>query len=222
VNIGGKKIKQNCDRCGTCCTQGGAALHSQDLPLVRSGSLRFEHLVTVRKGELAYQPLAREASSVEGEFLKLQGKAGSWACLFYAEQTSSCTIYEQRPMACALLDCMAPEALLEVAGKELLTRFDCMGDDDPLRPLVQQQEERCPCPDLSSARKTLQNDSQRPSLLELLTRMVNLDLSLRRKAGAVKALTVAEELFYFGRPLFQLVSPLGVQVQETSQGLKLL
>jgi len=216
------KNKKNCERCGSCCSQGGAALHRQDLALVRSGSLGFEHLVTVRRGELAYQPLSREASPVADEFLKLQGRAGSWACLFYDERDSACTIYEQRPQACALLDCTAPQAILELAGRELLTRFDCMREDDPLRPLAEQQEEECPCPELASTLDKLRNGSQRTSLLEELTRQVNMDLSLRRQAGRIKDLSVAEELFYFGRPLFQLLVPLGVRVEETPRGLQLL
>ena len=49
--------KTSCNRCGSCCKQGGPALHMQDLDLVLSGKLHFEDLITVRRGELALQPL---------------------------------------------------------------------------------------------------------------------------------------------------------------------
>ncbi len=53
-----KKIKQACDRCGTCCRQGGPALHIQDRHLVAPGFLGFDVLVTIRRGELARYPLS--------------------------------------------------------------------------------------------------------------------------------------------------------------------
>jgi len=213
--------KQACDRCGSCCMQGGPALHRQDLDLVRSGVLRCEHLVTVRKGELAYQPLAESATQVIREFLKLQGRSGSWTCLFYDDVAKACTIYEQRPVACGLLDCTAPEALLAITGKELLTRFDCIGDDDPLLALVRRYEDGCPCPDMAEVEIGLQSAAGRLSLLEELTRQVNIDLDFRAQAAGVRNLSVAEEVFYFGRPLFQLLMPLGIQVRESSVGLEI-
>ncbi len=213
--------KRACDRCGSCCMQGGPALHTQDLDLVRSGMLRREHLVTVRKGELAYQPLAESATPVADEFLKLQGRSGSWTCLFYDEVAKACTIYQSRPVACGLLDCTAPEALLAITGRELLTRFDCIADDDPLLPLVRSHEEACLCPDMAEVEIRVQAAAERSSLLEELTRQVNVDLGFRNQASGVRSLSVAEEVFYFGRPLFQLLLPLGVQVRESSTGLEL-
>ncbi len=213
--------KQACDRCGSCCMQGGPALHSQDLDLVCSGALRCEHLATVRKGELAFQPLAESATPVAREFLKLQGRSGSWTCLFYDDAAKACSIYQQRPVACGLLDCTAPEALLAITGKELLTRFDCIGDDDSLLSLVRRHEEGCPCPDMAAAETGLQAATGRSSLLEELTRQVNVDLGFRNQAAGMRNLSVAEELFYFGRPLFQLLMPLGIQVRESSVGLEL-
>ncbi len=213
--------KRACDRCGSCCMQGGPALHSQDLVLIHSGALRREHLTTIRKGEPAYQPLAESATPVSHEFLKLQGRSGSWTCLFYDEAVKACSIYQQRPVACGLLDCTAPEALLAITGKELLTRFDCIEDDDHLLPLVRRHEEECPCPDMAAVETRLQSAAERASLLEDLTRLVNVDLGFRNQAAGVRNLSVAEELFYFGRPLFQLLMPLGIQVQESSVGLEL-
>jgi hypothetical protein len=213
--------KQRCDRCGSCCQQGGPALHSQDLALIESKSLLCEHLVTVRRGELAYQPQEQTATPVVEEFLKLQGKSGSWCCLFYDDAAKSCTIYNHRPVACGLLDCTSPEALLAITGKDLLTRFDCMRDDNPLLPLIRQHEQDCPCPDMTQLSTDLQSTIGRASLLDKLTLLVNTDLSFRPQASIVQNLSVAEELFYFGRPLFQQLLPLGIRIQESSTGLQL-
>ena len=139
----------SCKRCGQCCLQGGPALHKPDLYLLEEGQLSFDALTTVRRGELALQPMAQSPEPVSSEFVKLSGKNGSWCCLFYDEAAQGCSRYGHRPMACGLLDCTNTKPLLDIAGKDLLTRFDCIAEGDPLLPLVCEHEERCPCPDLS-------------------------------------------------------------------------
>lgn len=214
--------KTSCDRCGSCCMQGGPALHGRDLALVQAGALACEQLVTIRKGELAYQPLCDSPEPVAGEFLKIQGQGGSWCCMFYDEAAGACVIYEQRPMACGLLDCTAPEPLLAITGKDLLTRFDCIDVDDPLLPLVHQHEEEHPCPDMVVVAQKLQTKDSRPVMLEELGVQVNADLDFRHKIAELRQLSVAAEMFYFGRPLFQLLLPLGVRIEKYPEGLRLL
>ncbi len=211
--------KTSCDRCGSCCKQGGPALHSQDLDLVLGGALRFEDLITVRRGELALQPLAESPQPVTKEFLKLQGQGNDWCCRFYDHEKAACTIYSQRPVACGLLDCTQPDELLAIAGRDLLSRFDLLAADDPLLALVKLHEEHSPCPQLSELPDRLAADKK--EILEQLTRQVNLDLAVRTKAAREFGLSVDRELFYFGRPLFQLLQPLGVTVTETMLGLHL-
>ena len=214
--------KQSCDRCGSCCRQGGPALHGSDISLIREGRLDRHHLVTIRKGELAFAPFSENPAPVAGEFLKLQGKLGSWCCLFYDEQARACTIYANRPMACGLFDCTAPEPILAITGKDLLTRFDCIQPDDPLLPLVRSHDQEFPCPDMESVAVGLNSPADRPSLLANLAPLVNGDLAFRQQLTAQGSLSVAAELFYFGRPLFQLLLPLGVGIRETPMGLQLL
>jgi len=209
--------KTSCDRCGSCCKQGGPALHTRDLDLVLSGTLHFEDLITVRRGELALQPLTDSLEQVTEEFIKLKGQGNDWCCRFYDHQAAGCTIYAQRPLACGLLDCTHPDELLAIAGQDLLSRFDLIAADDPLLPLVKLHEEHGPCPQLSKLADRLAADKE--DALEQLTRQVNLDLAVRGKAAREFGLSVARELFYFGRPLFQLMQPLGFTFTETIQGL---
>jgi hypothetical protein len=202
--------------------QGGPALHDRDLTLMQTGVLSCEQLVTIRKGELAYQPLCDSPEPVANEFLKVRGQGGSWQCMFYELSAKACIIYENRPMACSLLDCTAPEPLLAITGKDLLTRFDCIAEDGPLLALVHQHEEECPCPDMEAVAEKLQARDSRPSILEEMTEQVNLDLAFRHKITGIGQLSVAAEMFYLGRPLFQLLLPLGVHVEESPTGLRLL
>jgi Fe-S-cluster containining protein len=211
--------KTSCNRCGNCCRQGGPALHTGDRELVISGQLRLEDLIAVRCGELALRPLEETPRPVTEEFLKLKGQGSDWCCRFYDHDLPGCTIYDHRPLACGLLDCTSPDALLAVAGRDLLTRFDLIADNDPLLPLVRQHEEHCACPDLSGLRDRLQQEGNQE--LSSLTRLVNLDLAVRAKAAREFSLSLDLELFYFGRPLFQLLQPLGIRVTESMQGLVL-
>lgn len=214
-----KSHKLFCDRCGSCCKQGGPALHAQDMHLFTSGFLRPEHLITVRQGELAYQPLSQIPEPVNREFLKLAGANGSWCCQFYDHEAGACSIYSNRPVACGLFDCTEPDAILTITGKDLLTRFNLIEKDDPLLSLVREHTQTCPCPDLSILTEEL--DKKREETLSTLTDLVVEDLDLRALAARRHNLSVQLELFYFGRPLFQLLRPVGITVTETVQGLHL-
>jgi len=216
-----KEMKNSCDRCGTCCQQGGPALHLQDRHLVESGFFDFEVLVTIRKGEPAYHPLADKPEPVQHELIKIQGQGADWCCRFFSTDSSCCTIYEDRPLTCRLLKCWEPSEVVAVAGRDLLDRFDLIPDTDPLLPLVRLHEQECPCPDLKDSAARLRFSSQRNELLDELGRLVNRDLALRALAAGQFSLSVGRELFYFGRPLFQLLAPLGITVAETPQGLVL-
>ncbi len=214
-----KPGKNSCTRCGSCCRQGGPALHGPDRELVSSGRLALADLITVRRGELALQPLEESPRPVGEEFLKLKGQGSDWCCRFYDHDLPGCTIYNHRPMACGLLDCTSPEPLLTLAGRDLLDRFALIGTDEPILELVRRHEELCPCPQLADLSGQLRDGG--PEALEELTRRVNLDLSLRNRAARAFGLSLDLELFYFGRPLFQLLLPLGISVSESMQGLVL-
>ncbi|MCL1981148.1 MAG: YkgJ family cysteine cluster protein [Proteobacteria bacterium] len=210
-----------CRRCGTCCQQGGPALHGPDLALIRDGWLHPDNLITIRQGELALQPLTVEPELVVREFLKLAGQGGSWCCLWYDQAVKGCRCYDHRPMACGLLDCTAPGPLLAVAGVDLLTRFDCLSPDDPLVELMREHEHHCPCPDLEALRRDLREPRIGREHLVEIEDAVGRDLRFREQAAGSLQLSLARELFAFGRPLFQLLLPLGIQIHDTPAGIRL-
>jgi len=211
-----------CRRCGSCCLQGGPALHGPDLGLLQAGALRVEELITVRKGELALQPLGGAPEPVISEFLKLSGKNGSWCCLFYDEANKGCSRYEHRPMACGLLNCTDTAPILAIAGKDLLTRFDCIQDDDPLLPLVQEHEAVCACPDLQALYQQVSSGPIPEERLAELEALVARDLQFRGRVSNSFHLSLGHELFYFGRPMFQLLLPLGIAATNTPAGIRLI
>ena len=55
-----------------------------------------------------------------------------------------------------------------------------------------------------------------------LVALVNWDLNFRARVSNLFNLSLAHELFYFGRPIFQLLAPLGFKTVNTPAGLRLM
>ncbi len=208
-----------CNRCGACCKEGGAALHSEDLDLLRFGKIPLEHLITVRKGELNIVPAAGGAGNraeIAGEeFIKLGGRAGSWCCRYYLEKEKmgGCGIYTFRPLACRTLQCWDTSGIERLIGKNLLHRKDILAalphSPHPLLTAVEQHEKEFPCDCVgelynASLSSIPLASAQRRELERLLQR----DLDFRKGIAQEYNLSVGGELFFFGRPLFQVIAPL--------------
>lgn len=108
-----------------------------------------------------------------------------------------------------------------MAGKDLLSRIDLIDESDPLLPMIQFQEDQCPVPDLYNITSQLSIEDKRDQVLIELNAFVQKDLQIRSIAVRDYSISVAHELFYFGRPLFQVLHPLGLVATETSKGLVL-
>lgn len=212
-------IKQDrCKKCGNCCRQGGPALHKRDLSLVRDGIIPISSLLTIRKGELAHNPLTGTLQPAGVELIKIRGKGRQWECCYY-DENKGCTVYKNRPQACVLLKCWDTEEVLALVEKETLSRFDILLSDDPLIPQIKEYECTSPCPDFLSIRD---NRSRLPAKQQRrLEEQVRDDLRFRTRVTGDFNLSLHEELFYFGRPLFQLLQPLGAIIQETRSGITL-
>ena len=215
-----KQQQEECYRCGTCCTKGGPALHSQDLDLVKDGLLVRSALITIRKGELAHNPRTDAVGPVSCELVKIRGKAGKWSCLFYDESTKGCTTYQCRPFACTLLKCWDPKELLDIVEKDTLSRFDILEETEPMYSTVLEYERLFPCPDMLDIASWTVDDFKVKGIG--LEKVVNDDLNFRDHLVREKNLELNEELFLFGRPLFQLLQSLGFSVVQSPTGIKLL
>ncbi len=213
------ELQTECKRCGMCCKKGGPALHSQDLKLVHGGQLPIDKLITIRKGELAHNPLTGAVQPVKSELVKIKGTGKDWRCTYFNNAARGCTIYGSRPLSCRTLKCWSPDELLEIVEKDTLTRMDILTDDDPLRRLLMEHESLYPCPDLEELADAMAGISFEGKVE--VQKLVNEDLQYRSRVIKDHNLTLSLELFYFGRPLFQLLQPLGIRVTETTDGILL-
>ncbi len=212
-------IKQTtCKQCGLCCKQGGPALHLQDLALVKSGKIPINRLITIRKGELVDNPLVGKIVPTTVELVKIIGNNGQWECCFH-DAKFGCTVYTERPLACRVLKCWDTAEILELVEKDTLSRFDIVDKNDPILGHIIDHEQICPCHDLGDLWTNVArlSDDRKKELEQRVRR----DLDFRGKILGVMGFTVSEELFYFGRPLFQLLQPLGLQLSESPGGIRL-
>jgi Fe-S-cluster containining protein len=215
----GDNTAKQCRKCGECCKKGGPALHREDLALVVSGKLPVSDLITIRKGELAYNPLTGKIQPASVELVKIVGAGGRWQCCYY-DRDLGCTIYHRRPVGCRLLKCWDPDDILNLVEKDTLCRLDIITADDPFAALIKEHEKLCPCAGLQSI--LANRDSLTQQQKGALEARVERDLQFRKRVIEDFNLNLREEMFYFGRPFFQLLKPLGVRVVESKTGVQLI
>jgi Fe-S-cluster containining protein len=204
----------SCIRCGTCCAKGGPTLHAEDRQIILEGHIGIEHLITIRKGELAYTPAGEGLQPVQQELVKIAGKGRGWECLFFDKAESSCMIYDRRPLECRILKCWDTLELLSVICKDSLTRADIIDPEAPILELIELHEKKCAVQDMENILSSLSDGDDKPTSLKELEELVREDLSIRTEAVSKFALPLAAELFMLGRPLFKLLSGRGIAVQE--------
>lgn len=197
--------QNECKRCGMCCLKGGPALHTEDLHLIRSGIISIDNLVTIRKNEPAYRPDAEKVVPAENEFIKIGGKGKTWECLFYDSANLACLIHKDRPLECSLLQCWDTRHVSEMIGRNCLTRQDILPADDPLQNYMSEHEKLCPYLEINRLLRLLHTSGNSKEIIEQLSSVVNNDMGLRDKAIRQFNLSVKRELFYFGRPVFQVI-----------------
>jgi Fe-S-cluster containining protein len=209
-------VKTECDRCGTCCTKGGPALHYVDQKLVLNNRLKPEHLITIRKGEPVISLSIANPEPAQTEIVKIKGRGTEWTCLFFNEKETKCTIYEERPLECSLLKCWETEDLEKVAGKNLLDRHDIIAPEDPIIPFIEAIDEQCSLDRLPQLLSALRMENSRQQAMAELTSLVNIDLAIRLQAFAEFDFSLDQELFFLGRPIFKILNQFGIETHEAN------
>jgi Fe-S-cluster containining protein len=213
-------VRNKCQRCGTCCQKGGPVLHHEDKEILRTcWHIGHKHLVTIRKGELARNPVNYLLEPVHRELVKVRGKGDDWACYFYDEKESSCSIYEQRLLECRLLKCWNPSELLSVIGKNTIIRADVINPDDPILEVIKTHEMECPYDEIETSIDNILRERNKSKNLDKLTQLVNKDLSIRHYALSELGLNKDFELFIFGRPLFKILIDRGLPFRMIQDNL---
>jgi Fe-S-cluster containining protein len=195
-----KQPLTSCRRCGTCCKKGGPILHSEDKPAVEQGLIPLKSLLTLRSGELVYDPVRETLAPVVAEVIKIKGGGQTWTCVYYDEQNDACRIYAHRPFECRLLKCWDTADFESVYQSHRLTRSDLISNVEGLWELVSDHEARCRYADVhalvSGAGQTKENEA-----LLKLAEIVRYDIALRNLVVENGSLDPQILDFLFGRPL---------------------
>lgn len=205
--------QRGCIRCGTCCRKGGPVLHHQDKEIIRAGHASYHHLITIRKGELVFDPLTGGFKPAAQELIKVRGQGKEWCCVFFDAARSACTIYPHRFLECRLLKCWDPADLLAVIGKETLVRADLINPGDPILEMIALHEKECSYEKVEHLIATLTKPQNRAAALVQLKELVRKDLAIRFYAVAELGLREEFELFIFGRPLFNYLEARGLKLR---------
>jgi Fe-S-cluster containining protein len=195
--------------------KGGPALHLVDKKLLEQKIIERESLITVRHGEPVFSLEANKPEIAGNEIVKLKGKNTEWTCIFYGQETSSCSIYLHRPLECILLKCWDTAELEAIAGKKLLSRFDIISQNEPVMKYIEKHERECSLEILSKI-DIISQKSINKNTLAKLTGLVNKDIAIRLEALNHLNFTLDLELFYFGRPVFKILSQFNLIPREVN------
>jgi len=204
--------RNHCIRCGTCCLKGGPVLHHVDKKILLAGHIGYQHLVTIKKGEFALNPVSGQVEPTSQEMIKVAGKGKDWSCIFFDEITATCVIYENRPLECRLLKCWDTSGLISVIGKNTIKRTDIINPDDRILAIIDNHERECPYNEVDTLVAVLSREEHSAKILEKLTELVRKDLAIRSYAVSEFGLKADFEFFIFGRPLFKVLGAFGISV----------
>ncbi len=133
-----------CVQCGDCCRKGSPTLQLEDLDLLRDNRIRSDQLFTLRHGEPVSSPFKDRVFPLEGERIKLRERPETRECIFFSDETDSCTIYADRPVQCRAQACWDPGPAMEAAKQPFLTRRDIFEGVDILLEIMAEHDRRCP------------------------------------------------------------------------------
>lgn len=233
----------DCSSCGTCCRKGGPVLHLQDSALVGQ-ALPYTMLITLRAGELTYDPVTSRLVPLETEVIKVAGVAlaghsladaadsggpataqasaagGSspWTCAFL-EGEAHCRIYDHRPAQCRALFCKDTKALEALYAEGRLTRKDILATAPAgWLDLAMAHEQDCSLAALIPlARQALTDPQADASLLEAL----RFDAAFRELCVEKAAMPAAVLNCVLGRPLADFLASFGLGVVGSGEGQRL-
>lgn len=204
----------HCVRCGTCCKKGGPTLHHEDMEILRHHHARFAHLITIREGELTYNPVQKMVEPAIREMVKVAGKGGVWSCFYFREEDASCAIYEHRFLECRLLKCWKPAEIISIIGKNTIRRSDVINRDDPILRIIEMQEKECSLRNLKRLIDEATSAKGRREALRELTDLVRSDASLRSYALEEFGLRPEYEFFILGRPVQDIIRDAGLTIKR--------
>ena len=209
------EIRTSCVRCGECCRKNGPALHRDDLYLISKKILDRNSMILLRRGEPAMDNVLNRPKLLNEELIKIRAKeSGAWTC-FFLDQSALCSIHNNRPRECRLLECWNPEQLISYYQTDRITRQDLIVSGSAMEELINVHEKRCSVLELARLLKEEIEETGRNA--GRIKAMLAFDHSFREEFTIKTGTDKSELLYYFGRPLGELVHPLSTFLKKYPQ-----
>ena len=194
-------------------------MHHEDKKILLAGYAGHQHLVTIRKGEMAFNPVRNMIEPLKKELVKVRGKGDDWACYFFDEEKATCNIYGNRFIECSLLKCWDTSEIISLIGKNTISRSDIINPGDPVMKIIEEHERECPLREINTLVSGMYSEKNKAVILSELSEFVRKDFAIRSYALAELALSEEFELFIFGRPLYKALNDRGFKVFITDNDI---
>ncbi len=216
TDMNSQEPRTHCIRCGECCLKSSPTLQVKDLALWGTGSLRIEHLYTIRKGEHVRDNVHGGIVPADQEMIKVKEKRGGRRTyVFYAEEEKACTIYDKRPAQCASLKCWDTAEFMELYQSPKLHRHDVI-ENGVLLGLIEEQERRCSYAALKDHVRRISGEGEKA--VEKVLELLKFDFHLRPFLAHKLGLPMEAMDFFFGRPLTETIVMFGLKVERQADG----
>jgi hypothetical protein len=191
----------------------------EDRALVEKGSIALIDLFTIRRGEPAYDNVARVITPAETDIIKINPVSeGDTACRFFIASPSGCGIYEQRPVECRVLQCWNTRPLMQLYQRGRLTRRHLLSGIEGLWDLVRDHQARCDYEHISSMAGSIRAGGDIESAQNELLDMIRFDQKLREATMERTGYDARMLAFLLGRPLVETIRLFRLRLVQESHG----
>jgi len=205
-----------CIRCGKCCVSGSPTLLEDDMDLFVKNILSPIHVMTIRKGEVAYSAVSQRLAPVETEMIKIREIPGGKTCIFYESDAKTCRVYASRPMQCRIQQCWNPKNYDTIVKMPALRRKALLGVTGDLWEMIREHERRCSYAELARVMARLAATKGRTiaELLDVLAYDDNVRTFTVEKLGLDPRIMD----FLFGPPMRDAIWAYGLKVEDQPDG----
>ncbi len=187
-------------------------MHKEDIHLIKNGKILCKSLVTIRKGEPAFDNVRNRVVSSASDIIKIRSKNNSRSCIFLDDNKEACEIYDNRPIECKALQCWDTTEIEKLYDRDRLTRKDLLFETKDIWDLIIDHQNQC---SYDRIRQLLGNgkDRDKSKTEEEIRFLVRYDAHLRSLLSEKGGMDSDMMDFLFGQTLAVTVRRLGIVLE---------
>ncbi len=178
----------------------------------------MEDLYTIRPQEPVFDNVVGKIVLAAADIVKIRSQPDKTACIYFETDPNLCTIYNQRPMECQVLECWNPEKTNTIYQCSRLSRRDLLLPEKPwLWDLVKEHEKRCSYSQVAKLAASWLEKRHRQTEQGLLD-IMRYDISLRQTCKEEGGIDPAMLNFLFGLPVSVTIVRFGLNLARIQKG----